>query len=66
MEPTWVEITFALDPDDYRLLKKHAENLNQTVPTLLRRNIGDFLRRQNELIEKGIKASPNPGIRKNG
>ena len=58
MESTWVEVTFALDPDDYRLLKKHADTMEWTVSSLLRRNTQDFLRRQDELLKNGTKTLP--------
>jgi hypothetical protein len=43
MESSWIEISFAMDPDDYRLLRKKAETLGTTVPSLIRRNIERYL-----------------------
>jgi polyhydroxyalkanoate synthesis regulator protein len=57
MESKWVEVTFALDPDDYRLLKKYADSMEWTVPSLIRRNIEDFLRKQDELFKRGTQMS---------
>ena len=50
MESTWIEISFAIDPNEYRRFKKCAEELNLTVQSLLRRNIEEYLRRQAELV----------------
>ena len=52
MESTWIEINLAMDPDDYRLLRKCANELNLTVQSLIHRNIEDFLKEQNGIGEE--------------
>ena len=52
MESTWIEIAFAMDPDDYRLFRKRADDLGLTVQSLIRRNIENYLKLEEETSEK--------------
>ena len=52
MESTWIEINLAMDPDDYRLLRKKADTLGLTVQSLIRRNIEKYLTEETEAVTK--------------
>lgn len=44
MESTWIEITFTLDPEHYRLLWERVEDEHRTIPGFVRASVVDALR----------------------
>ena len=40
-EGTWIQITFTLDPDDYRALWERAEEEHLTITSLVRQRVMD-------------------------
>lgn len=42
-EGTWMQITFTLSSEEYKLLQKRAESSDSSVPVITREVISDFL-----------------------
>ena len=40
---TWIQITFTLDPEHYRVLWERADDLHRTIPGFVRESVISFL-----------------------
>ena len=56
METAWMEVTISLDPEDYRFLKKQAEEKDLSVSVLIRQTVLDFMREEERLMAGKQKA----------
>ncbi|MFA7255593.1 MAG: hypothetical protein WC133_05810 [Candidatus Omnitrophota bacterium] len=41
---TWIQITFTLSPEQYRMLWKRAEDEHRTIPAFVRESVANVLR----------------------
>ena len=51
---TWIQITFTLDPEQYRKLWDRADDEHRTIPNCIRESVVDYLKIKSK--EMGIGA----------
>ena len=44
---TWIQITFTLNPEQYRMLWERADNERRTIPDCVRESVMGFLHEKN-------------------
>lgn len=51
---TWIQITFTLNPEQYRVLWERADDEHRTIPSCVRESVVDYLKIKSK--EMGIGA----------